>query len=671
MKAIINYFIFPVLLLSHIVHGQEKVDIILKTNEKEINAVVYSPDGANIVAAVKDKILVWRSGSELINIEIESGHLDINTLIIDPKGEFVISAGKDKMSGKESKIKIWSIKDGSLVRTLTGHDKEVYSLAISESGQKLFSGSLDKSIKIWEFESGQELKTININAYVLALDIDPNDKVIASGGSDKKVSLRDINSGEIISSVEHDDWVRTVEFDPSGKLLATAGNSADIIIFNMDDKSQRKLVKHKGWVYDVSFSGDGQYLASCSNRGELMIWKVSSQSLFQDLEVKGVGTIVNAVFDPAGKHLVSGSHFEEGVHLWDVSNLNISPTFRFKDESDKSPPQIFVSSPANITDNRVRYSKDIIEIKGSVIDESGVRSLRINGFYTPVRENGNFLIKLPLSMGDNFVTIEVMDVNDNIALKKFVVQRRDLDGGGYDAQDATNFLFVVGINNYQYWPKLFNAVNDANDIVGTLMGAYDFDFSNVTLIKDEQATRNNIYNGLRGLISRVTPKDNLLIYFSGHGYYDELLNEGYWIPVDAKLNNNGDYLSNSDILKIIKTIDSQHTFLVADACFSGSLFNERKRGYAENVEQFKSRWGLASGRLEVVSDGTEGKNSPFATNFIKFLKENPKDKVAVSELVQFVKIQVAEVSDQTPIGNPLKGAGDEGGEFVFTRRIDN
>lgn len=77
---------------------------------------------------------------------------------------------------------------------------------------------------------------------------------------------------------------------------------------------------------------------------------------------------------------------------------------------------------------------------------------------------------------------------------------------------------------------------------------------------------------------------------------------------------------------------------------------------------------MASGRLEVVSDGTEGTNSPFATNFIKFLKENTKDKVAVSELVQFVKLQVAEISDQTPIGNPLKGAGDEGGEFVFYKK---
>ena len=92
----------------------------------------------------------------------------------------------------------------------------------------------------------------------------------------------------------------------------------------------------------------------------------------------------------------------------------------------------------------------------------------------------------------------------------------------------------------------------------------------------------------------------------------------------------------------------------ADACFSGSLFNETNRGYAENVEKYRSRWGLVSGRLEVVSDGATGENSPFAKHFIGYLNDNEKEMFTVSELVQFVKIEVANESDQTPLGNPIK-----------------
>jgi hypothetical protein len=128
------------------------------------------------------------------------------------------------------------------------------------------------------------------------------------------------------------------------------------------------------------------------------------------------------------------------------------------------------------------------------------------------------------------------------------------------------------------------------------------------------------------------------------------------------------FIPNSQILRIIENINSQHTFLVADACFSGSLFNSTTRGYSEHVEKYRSRWGLASGRLEEVSDGDAGKNSPFAKSFIEFLRTNQEPKVAVSDLVQFVKKKVSETSAQTPIGNPLKGVGDEGGEFIFYKR---
>jgi len=254
--------------------------------------------------------------------------------------------------------------------------------------------------------------------------------------------------------------------------------------------------------------------------------------------------------------------------------------------------------------------------------------------------------------------------------KSFFINRKG-ETEEYDPAEARNFLFIVGINNYQHWPGLNNAVKDGNDLASILMKDYNFEFSNITIIKDEQATQDNIYKGMRGLIEKITSKDNLIVYFSGHGHFDELLNEGYWIPVNAKLDAPGQYLPNSSILKIIENINSQHTFLMADACFAGSLFSESPRGgYIEKVEKFKSRWGLASGRLEVVSDGEIGSNSPFARILLNYLRENPDSEFPVSQLIQDVKIQVSEISEQTPIGNPLRLSGDEGGEFIFRKDKD-
>ncbi|MDH5604803.1 MAG: hypothetical protein OEY51_12725, partial [Cyclobacteriaceae bacterium] len=61
------------------------------------------------------------------------------------------------------------------------------------------------------------------------------------------------------------------------------------------------------------------------------------------------------------------------------------------DAEDENPPQLYVSNPPNIRDDFVRYSGEMIKVTGTIIDESGVKSLKINGINTPIRTNGNFV----------------------------------------------------------------------------------------------------------------------------------------------------------------------------------------------------------------------------------------------------------------------------------------
>lgn len=642
--------------------GQNLLKIGIKA--KDASAANYSPDNSFLAIANGNDIILYNSGNDTQIRTLEGHKKKVLDIAFDDKNEFMISTSLDKT------IKLWVPKTGQLLKTFEGHSKEVISAQFVKGTNYIVSISEDMSFRLWDTASGQLVYTKTEHTKPLRdLAVSSDGKYAATAGGDKRIIVWDVQTGSVLHKIDgHTDWVRCLAISPDNKTLASGGDDKKVKLWELESgKLIQTFTNQKAWIYDLDFSGDAKYLASAADDRSLYFYEVSTGNVSLNLD-DFKGGVLGIHFSPLGKEIAVVEQYNADVQIWDISSLNISPVFRFKDENDRTPPQIYVANPPNIQNDRVRFSGDIIDIRGSVIDESGVRRLRINGIETPLKDNGGFVINLPLVAGDNFVTMEVTDVNDNIALKKFIISRKDLVGSDYNAREANNYLFVVGINDYQYWPTLNNAVKDATDVAGTLIGQYDFDFSNVTIIKNEQATRSNIYKGLRSLITQVTTKDNLMIYFSGHGYFDELVNEGYWVPVDAKLSAVGDYLSNSDILKIIGNIESQHTFLVADACFSGSLFNETKRGYAENVEQYRSRWGLASGRLEVVSDGAVGNNSPFARNLISFLKSNDKDKIAVSELVQHVKMQVAEESDQTPIGNPLKGAGDEGGEFVFYKK---
>lgn len=639
--------------------AQDLLKLTVKT--KSPAALCYSYDNKYMAVSTNSEVHLLNAGSDTKATIINDR--GVNNVVFNIDNTLMATASSDRT------IKLWTIPTGKLTATLKGHTDAVLALRFTRNDKFIFSVGEDKTLNLWSIDSAKIIysKKDHLKA-IRALDVSNDDRWVATGGADREILLRDAVSGVIEKKlVAHENWVRALAFSPDSKTLASGGDDKKIILWDVETGKQVREFPQRGWIYDLKFSNDGKYLFAALEKNSVAAYDLATG--LPALKLEDFQTPVRSIaISPNGKEVATIEEFMQTVKYWNIESLHISPVFRHKDSKDKSGPLILVSNPPNIQDNRVRIYKDLIDLRGTVTDESGVRSLKVNGIVTPIKDNGNFILNIPLAMGDNYVNIEVTDVNDNIALKKLIITRKSADGEQYNPALAKNFLLVIGIDNYQYWPKLNNAVKDASDIATVLMGKYNFEFSNVTTLRDEQATRSSIYKGLRSLIEKVSPQDNLVIYFSGHGYFDELLSEGYWIPVDAELNSSGDYISNTEILKVLGSINSQHTFLIADACFSGALFADSRRGYTENVEKFKSRWGLASGRLETVSDGEIGGNSPFAKRVVQFLRENEKDKFAISELIQYVKTQVAEDTNQTPIGNPLKALGDEGGELVFYRK---
>lgn len=636
--------------------------------QTDLKYFVKVKPGASVVSFPDNNYTAFASGKDVLIInnitgiqsQTYNGVGNIQDLSISKNGDLLLVT-------TDNKLTLWDVHENRIKYEI-GKQKGSFVKAGFVGSDKIGFLTKTNTISIWDLATNKselEITGIPKDTRSLALDV----KYIAIGGQDGKITVWNATNGEPIKRIfSGSGYIRSLVFDLKGNRLISGSDEGKIMIWNpADGELMGSMDNGKGRIYSLSIASDNKHIAASGSACNL--YNLNDQRLVKTID-KVSSDVLDVSFAPDGKSLFMMEDFSTKAKCIDISSLQIAYVVNVKDDTDKTAPQLFISSPAKIINNRVVHYQDLIAIRGSVIDDYGVRQLKINGIKAPVKQNGNFVINLPLSMGDNFVTIEATDVNDNTVIKKFIVSRKNLDGEPYDPTKAKNYLLVIGINKYEYWPQLYNAVKDANDVAKTLDAMYNFEATNTTILTDEQATRSNIYKTLRSYVNMVGPKDNFLIYYSGHGYFDELLNEGYWVPVDARVNSNGDYLSNSDITKIIGNINSQHTFLVADACFSGSLFNEQSRGYAENVEKFKSRWGLASGRLEAVSDGGVGSNSPFTSSFIEYLKTNKKDKVAVSELVQYVKIQVAEVSNQTPIGNPLKGVGDEGGEFVFYKKGD-
>ena len=227
---------------------------------------------------------------------------------------------------------------------------------------------------------------------------------------------------------------------------------------------------------------------------------------------------------------------------------------------------------------------------------------------------------------------------------------------------------VIGNNAYQNLSPLETAENDATVVAEVLQQQYGYD---VTLLLN--ATRYQIVSEFSRLRRELTPNDNLLIYYAGHGYLDELADAGYWLPIDAEADNQANWVANDTITNAVKTIPARHVLVVADSCYSGSLARAAEIDLRQGMErdewlkrmaQKRSRTVLASGGLEPVMDSGGGEHSIFARNFIDVLRAS-NQILDGQGLFDRIKNRVVMNADQTPRYDNIHKAGHEEGDFLF------
>jgi hypothetical protein len=237
----------------------------------------------------------------------------------------------------------------------------------------------------------------------------------------------------------------------------------------------------------------------------------------------------------------------------------------------------------------------------------------------------------------------------------------NLDFGRYEA-------LVIGNDKYQNGlPALHTAANDARSVAEVLRTEYGFKV--ILLIN---ATRPQIIGALAKLRESLTWDDNLLIYYAGHGNYDQEADQGYWLPVDAAPKDPSNWVSNTDITNMLRALQARHVMVVADSCYSGTLTRDATMGikdadYIQRMVQKKARTVMTSGGLEPVGDAGSSGHSVFASAFITALQQNTTVIDAQSFFAK-VREPVVLAAPQTPEYSNLRFAGHEGGDFIFVRK---
>ncbi|WP_052484498.1 polysaccharide deacetylase family protein, partial [Xanthomonas citri] len=242
---------------------------------------------------------------------------------------------------------------------------------------------------------------------------------------------------------------------------------------------------------------------------------------------------------------------------------------------------------------------------------------------------------------------------------------------------AKSWAIVIGIDDYAQWPRLEYAANDAQAIASTLTGPLGFPSSQVIVLKNGQATRNNILAAFHDRLGegRAQTNDRVFVFFAGHGATRRLASGrdlGYIIPVDSDPQHlASDAIAMSDLQNIAESLQAKHVLFVMDACYSGlglTRGGPTSGAYLrENARRIARQMLTAGGADQQVADSGPNGHSVFTWVLLQALAGkgdlNGDGLITGTELAAYVAPAVSAVSAQTPAFGSLPGS--QGGEFVF------
>jgi tetratricopeptide (TPR) repeat protein len=263
--------------------------------------------------------------------------------------------------------------------------------------------------------------------------------------------------------------------------------------------------------------------------------------------------------------------------------------------------------------------------------------------------------------GKNELEIVVKTASKTTRSEKRTIEYKSTSkSGNYHA-------LLIAVGNYQdmSFNDLEKPIVDAIALQSVLTQNYTFEPGDVTLLKNP--TKEMIINKLAVLQDRLGPDDNLLVYYSGHGIVKNEV--GYWLPSDATRESRMAWLSNAELRDYMNGMKAKHTLIIADACFSGSIFTGAYRDVeefaCEEMAKMKSRRAMTSGANTIVPD-----ESVFFKYLSQKLKENTTSCLSAETLYSKIKPAVIYNSpnNHIPQFGVLPQVGDEGGNFIFRKR---
>jgi WD40 repeat protein/serine/threonine protein kinase len=256
------------------------------------------------------------------------GHTDlIYSVGFSPDGRWAISGSLDKT------LRLWDVRTGRCVRGFEGHTAGVCSVSFSPDGRWAISGSLDMMLRLWDVQTGHCVQTFDGHTEgVYSVCFSPDARWAISGSGDHTLRLWDILSGRCVRTFEghpfdgHTSKVTSVCFSPDGRWILSGGVGAQLLLWDVETGHFiRDFEGHTVEVFSVCFTPDGRHALSGSTAPTLCQWDIESGRCIRAFD-KPTEIAWSVCITPDGRWALSGR--EETLCMWDVGTGHCLRTFQ-------------------------------------------------------------------------------------------------------------------------------------------------------------------------------------------------------------------------------------------------------------------------------------------------------------------------------------------------------